>query len=124
MLTSLDYHSRRAQAHDTTHRSHKIGLARKTPRLALVHKQHVYPLHYARKRVLLPLDPEVHGVQRHQLWSRVHLIEDPELKLRVDVGKEEIRLLAMLRTQCRREMREHVQLRIKRVARVCVLRAI
>src|SRR6185312_7419428 len=67
--------------------------------------------------VAAALDPEVHRVARHQL-RLCDLLQDVELKARVDVAEEHVLRALELRGNLRPEVREHAEARFERLGGV------
>ena len=87
----------------------QVGLVRQFPRLGVVDDQHVDALEHLAKLVRRALDPEVHGVGRHQA-GRGHLVQHLELQPGMDVAQEHERRRAVRLGDDRPELLEHVQL--------------
>src|SRR4030095_17106733 len=79
------------QRGDSPRGVYEIRLAGQRPRLAVVDRHDVHLAEDASQRVALALDPEVHGVERDEARTLLHLMEHVELELRIDVREEQIR---------------------------------
>src|SRR5438093_645321 len=97
----------------STSRPDKVGLARQLARLGVVDRDHVRLGEDPPERLLLALDPEVHRVERHEAGTGLHLAEDVELELGIDVGEEDKGRTPEPVAERGAEVGEHVELRVE-----------
>src|SRR6266849_10709212 len=106
VLAALDDHGPRPHRGDRPRGADEVRLARQLPCLAIVDRHDVHFGEDAPQRVALALDPEVHGVERHEPWTLPHLTEHVELKLGIDVREEQVRHAAQPIAEHRAELGE------------------
>src|SRR3989442_1295357 len=113
VLAALDDDGPRAYRGDRPRRADQVGLARQLTRLGVVDRDHVRLGEDPPERLLLALDPEVHRVERHEAGTGLHLAEDVELELGIDVGEEDEGRTPEPVAERGAEVGEHVELRVE-----------
>jgi hypothetical protein len=88
MLSLLDHDALRPLPQDPPPGPMDIPVSTQLSGLTVVHHEDVHPGQEAEQRRLLALDPVVHGIAHHQL-GLLHLFQNAELKLGIDVAEEE-----------------------------------
>ncbi len=112
VLAFLDEHVLGPALHDPSRRLHEIELIGQLPRLGVVERDEVDVFEQLEQIGPPALDPEIHGVARHELGLR-DLRQHVELQPRIDVAEEDERRLAELLGNLGAKVREHTKVRLQ-----------
>ena len=116
MLTFFHHDSLRAPFQNPLRTLHEICFFRELSKLGIVQRDEIDVSEQRDEIIAAALDPEVHRVAGNETRF-VYLLQDFELKTRVNVAEEDVlRALKLVRGDLRPEMREHPQTGLERVS--------